>query len=240
MLMILLVSCDVENGDVSTSVSSESSTTVSAEWDDGFEEWDDGFDEWEESGSVTSAESTEDSEFPYVECNEETDLVIISVKGYGKIVVALMPEAAPETVANFKGLVSDKFYDGLIFHRVINGFMIQGGGFDKNFVQQKADTIKGEFASNGVANDLKHTRGVISMARTLIPDSATSQFFIMHEDAPHLDGQYAAFGNTVYGIEVVDKIAESATTTYYIHGMPFSDSPINIVEIESIRFAKEK
>ena len=231
--MITLVSCDVENGDVSSSVSSNSSTTVSAEWDDGFEEW-------EESGSVTSAESTEDSEFPYVECNEETNLVIITVNGYGKIVVQLMPEAAPETVANFKGLVSDKFYDGLIFHRVINGFMIQGGGFDKSFAYRDADTIKGEFASNGVANGLQHTRGVISMARTSIPDSASSQFFIMHQAAPHLDGEYAAFGNTVYGIDVVDKIAETKTKTRYTQGTQFGDCPVEIIEIESIRFAKEK
>ena len=179
-------------------------------------------------------------DIPYEESKEETNLVIISVKDYGKIVVELMPDTAPETVANFKKLVSEKFYDGLIFHRVINGFMIQGGGFDKNFVQQDADTIKGEFASNGVANDLKHTRGVISMARTSIPDSASSQFFIMHQDYPSLDGEYAAFGNTVYGIEVVDKIAETKTKTRYAQATQFGDCPVEIIEIDSIRFAVEK
>ena len=179
-------------------------------------------------------------DIPYEESKEETNLVIISVKDYGKIVVELMPDTAPETVANFKKLVSEKFYDGLIFHRVINGFMIQGGGFDKNFVQQDADTIKGEFASNGVENDLKHTRGVISMARTSIPDSASSQFFIMHQDYPSLDGEYAAFGNTVYGIEVVDKIAETKTKTRYAQATQFGDCPVEIIEIDSIRFAVEK
>ncbi len=180
------------------------------------------------------------SDIPYVECKEETNLVIISVKDYGEIVVELMPDKAPETVANFKKLVSEKFYDGLIFHRVIEGFMIQGGGFDYSFVQKKADSIKGEFESNGVQNDLKHTRGVISMARTSAPNSATSQFFIMHADYPSLDGEYAAFGNTVYGIEVVDAIATAKTKTRFAQATTFADCPVELIRIDSIRFAKAK
>ena len=171
-------------------------------------------------------------DIPYIATEEESDIVIIDVANYGKIVVELYPETAPITVANFKKLVSEKFYDGLIFHRVIEDFMIQGGGFDESFMQKSTESIKGEFASNGVTNDLKHTRGVISMARTSIPDSATSQFFIMHKDAPHLDGEYAAFGNTVYGIEVVDAIA-SVATDYY-------DCPLTNIVITSIRFATAK
>ena len=181
--------------------------------------------------ATTRAPIVQDN-IPYIATEEESDLVIIDVANYGKIVVELYPETAPITVANFKKLVSEKFYDGLIFHRVIEDFMIQGGGFDESFMQKSAESIKGEFASNGVTNDLKHTRGVISMARTSIPDSATSQFFIMHKDAPHLDGEYAAFGNTVYGIEIVDAIA-SVATDYY-------DCPLTNIVITSIRFATAK
>ena len=170
---------------------------------------------------------------PYDVTDEETNLVIIDVKKYGKIVVELYPETAPITVKNFKKLVSEKFYDGLIFHRVISGFMIQGGGYDTNKKEKDADSIKGEFSSNGVTNDLKHTRGVISMARTTVPQSASSQFFIMHKDYPSLDGEYAAFGMTVYGIEVVDKIAAVKTNSR-------TDWPTEEVVIESIRFAVEK
>jgi len=118
----------------------------------------------------------------------------------------LYPEIAPITVQNFIDLCKENFYEGLIFHRVIPGFMIQGGGVDADFNTKPAKSIKGEFASNGVKNDLKHTRGVISMARTMVPDSASSQFFIMHQDAPHLDGQYAAFGKVTEGLDVVDRI----------------------------------
>lgn len=119
----------------------------------------------------------------------------------------LYPEVAPITVNNFLNLIDQDFFAGLIFHRVIPGFMIQGGGYDKEFNQREAKSIKGEFSSNGISNDLLHTRGVLSMARTMIPDSASSQFFIMHEDAPHLDGQYAAFGKITDGLDVVDRIA---------------------------------
>ena len=126
----------------------------------------------------------------------------------GKLIkIELYPDIAPETVKNFEKLVSEGFYDGLIFHRVIEGFMIQGGCPKGIGTGGPGYTIKGEFASNGVKNDLKHSRGVISMARSMMPDSAGSQFFIMHQDAPHLDGDYAAFGKVVEGMDVVDEIA---------------------------------
>lgn len=128
-----------------------------------------------------------------------------------KIKLELYPETAPITVKNFEKLVSEGFYDGLIFHRVINGFMIQGGDPEGTGMGGSKEKIKGEFASNGVKNDLKHTRGVISMARSMMKDSASSQFFIMHQDAPHLDGDYAAFGKVVEGMDVVDEIAECET-----------------------------
>ena len=123
----------------------------------------------------------------------------------------LYPDKAPNTVNNFISLVNKGFYDGLIFHRVIAGFMIQGGDPKGSGVGGPGYSIKGEFMANGVKNDLVHSRGVLSMARTMAPNSAGSQFFIMHEDAPHLDGQYAAFGKIIEGIEEVDKIASVRT-----------------------------
>lgn len=130
----------------------------------------------------------------------------------GDIIKAeLYPEIAPNTVRNFVSLVSKGFYDGLIFHRVIRGFMIQGGCPNGTGMGGPGYSIKGEFAQNGVENDLKHTPGVLSMARAMHPDSAGSQFFIMHEAAPHLDGAYAAFGKVTEGMDVVNKIAETAT-----------------------------
>lgn len=135
----------------------------------------------------------------------------IEMKDGGIIKAELYPETAPITVDNFVKLINENFFDGLVFHRIISGFMIQGGGFDVKGEQKKADSIKGEFDANGVKNDLKHTRGVLSMARTMFPNSASSQFFIMHQDAPHLDGQYAAFGKVTEGMEVVDKIANTKT-----------------------------
>ena len=137
----------------------------------------------------------------------------------GKVFKAeLYPEVAPNTVNNFLSLVGKGFYDGIIFHRVIEGFMIQGG--DPNGVGMGGPgySIKGEFSANGFKNDLKHERGVLSMARTNIPDSAGSQFFVMHERAPHLDGQYAAFGKVIEGMDVVDGIATTATD--------YSDRPL--------------
>ena len=133
----------------------------------------------------------------------------------GRITVELRPDKAPATVENFLSLVRSGFYKGVIFHRVIKGFMIQGGGMTPDFDQKPARAIRGEFIANGyMANDLKHTRGVLSMARTSDPDSASSQFFIMHENAPHLDTQYAAFGQVVEGMEVVDRIATVKTGRY--------------------------
>ena len=129
----------------------------------------------------------------------------------GIIDIELNEEAAPITCENFKKLVSEGFYNGLTFHRVIPGFMIQGGCPHGTGMGGPGYSIEGEFTSNGFQNDLKHTRGVISMARSMSPNSAGSQFFIMHQDAPHLDGSYAAFGHVVNGIEVVDEIANVAT-----------------------------
>ena len=152
---------------------------------------------------------------------------IIEVKEFGTIEVELNPSVAPITVENFVKLANKGFYNGLTFHRVIKGFMIQGGCPKGNGTGGPGYSIKGEFYANGINNPLRHTRGVISMARALDPDSAGSQFFIMHQDAPHLDGQYAAFGKVTKGIEVVDAIA-SVNTNYY-------DMPLNKVVIKSIK-----
>ncbi|HPW52870.1 MAG TPA: peptidylprolyl isomerase [Erysipelotrichaceae bacterium] len=138
-------------------------------------------------------------------------MIIIEMDDGGIIKLQLDESAAPLTVANFRKLVSQKFYDGLIFHRVIRGFMIQGGDPAGTGMGGSAEKIKGEFLTNGVNNTLKHTRGVISMARSQHPDSASSQFFIMHQNSPHLDGSYAAFGQVVEGMEVVDSIASCKT-----------------------------
>lgn len=145
-------------------------------------------------------------------------MVIIEMENGKKIKLELYPEIAPISCENFEKLVKSGFYDGLTFHRVIPGFMIQGGCPKGNGTGGPGWNIKGEFSSNGIKNDLKHTRGVLSMARSMMPNSAGSQFFIMHEDAPHLDGQYAAFGKVVEGIEVVDEIAQVATN--------YSDMPL--------------
>lgn len=135
--------------------------------------------------------------------------VKITMTGGREIELELYPDIAPETVANFKSLVEEGFYDGLTFHRIIKGFMIQGGDPLGNGMGGSDKNIKGEFKMNGFDNPLKHTRGVISMARSQMPNSASSQFFIMHEDAPHLDGSYAAFGKVTKGIEIVDEIADT-------------------------------
>lgn len=133
--------------------------------------------------------------------------IVIEMEDGGVMKGELYPEVAPITVENFLNLIDQNFFSGLIFHRVIPGFMIQGGGYDKDFNQHETKSIKGEFSSNGVVNNLLHTRGVMSMARTMIPDSASSQFFIMHDDSPHLDGEYASFGKITEGLELVDIIA---------------------------------
>lgn len=136
----------------------------------------------------------------------------IVVRDFGTMTAELYPEKAPKTVENFLGLVKSGFFSGLIFHRVISGFMIQGGGYNESFGETDAPAIKGEFAANGFpTNTLRHTRGVLSMARAMDPNSASSQFFIMHADAPHLDGSYAAFGRIIEGIETVDEIASIPT-----------------------------
>ncbi len=139
-------------------------------------------------------------------------IVTIEMEDGGVIRLELYPDIAPITVDNFVSLVKKGFYDGLIFHRVISGFMIQGGDPKGTGMGGPGYTIKGEFKANGVVNNIKHERGVISMARSMMPDSAGSQFFIMHADAPHLDGQYAAFGRVIEGIEEVDKIASTRTS----------------------------
>ncbi len=153
-------------------------------------------------------------------------MILITMKNGGTIKLELYPEYAPITCQNFTDLVSKGFYNGLTFHRIIPGFMIQGGDPKGTGSGGPGYTIKGEFASNGVNNPLKHERGVISMARTMDPNSAGSQFFIMHEDAPHLDGQYAAFGKVVEGLDVVDEIANVRTG--------FADRPLRPVVIEKM------
>ena len=156
-------------------------------------------------------------------------MVIIEMADGGIIKLELDEAAAPVTTANFKKLVSEGFYDGLTFHRIIPGFMIQGGDPDGNGTGGSKETIKGEFQSNGFKNPIKHTRGVISMARAQNPNSASSQFFIMHADTPHLDGMYAAFGHVVEGMDVVDKIASVKTD--------FCDKPQQPVVMKKVYIA---
>ena len=158
-------------------------------------------------------------------------MIEITMQNGKTIRIELDATAAPLTVENFTKLVKEGFYDGLTFHRVIPGFMIQGGCPEGTGMGGPGWAIKGEFAANGVDNPIRHTRGVISMARSQMPDSAGSQFFIMHADAPHLDGQYAAFGHVVEGIEVVDEIA--AVTT------DFRDKPKTPVVMKTVRVVEE-
>lgn len=141
----------------------------------------------------------------------QNPIVTITMENGDVIKAELYPEIAPNTVNNFISLINHNFYDGVCFHRVIKGFMLQGGDPDGNGTGGPGYEIKGEFTHNGFKNDLKHTAGVLSMARTMIPDSAGSQFFIMHQDAPHLNGEYAAFGKVIEGMDVVNKIAEVRT-----------------------------
>jgi len=153
-------------------------------------------------------------------------IVIVRIQGMGDINIELMPQIAPKTVDNFIKLVEKKFYDGLTFHRIIKGFMIQGGCPLGTGTGGPGYQIEGEFKSNGFDNPLKHTRGVISMARAQNPNSAGSQFFIMHQDSPHLDGQYAAFGKVIEGFDVLDLIANVKTGS--------QDKPLEKVVIQSI------
>lgn len=152
--------------------------------------------------------------------------ITITMENGDVIRAELYPEIAPNTVKNFISLVNKGFYDGLIFHRVIEGFMIQGGCPQGTGMGGPGYSIKGEFSQNGFQNDLKHTEGVLSMARSMMPNSAGSQFFIMHKDAPHLDGAYAAFGKVTEGMDVVNKIAEERTD--------YSDRPLKTQKIKSM------
>lgn len=156
----------------------------------------------------------------------KTTNILITMENGDTMSAELYPEIAPKTVENFVKLVNEKFYDGLIFHRVIPGFMIQGGDPQGTGMGGPGYSIVGEFSSNGFPNDLKHTRGVLSMARAMDPNSAGSQFFIMHQDAPHLDGQYAAFGKLTDGFDTLDKIASTKTN--------WQDRPKKEQKIQSI------
>ncbi|MEG0256817.1 MAG: peptidylprolyl isomerase [Christensenella sp.] len=153
-------------------------------------------------------------------------MIVIKIKGSGTIKIKLDEKAAPKTVENFEKLVKEGFYDGLKFHRVIKGFMIQGGCPKGTGTGGPGYSIEGEFSSNGHENNITHKRGVISMARSMDPNSAGSQFFIMHADAPHLDGQYAAFGKVVEGMDIVDEIATIKTD--------FSDKPVVDIIMEKV------
>ena len=153
-------------------------------------------------------------------------IVTIEMENGDIMKAELYPEVAPNTVNNFVSLVKKGYYDGLIFHRVINGFMIQGGGPDGTGMGGPGYSIKGEFAQNGFANEFAHTEGVLSMARAMHPDSAGSQFFIMHKAAPHLDGSYAAFGKIIEGMDIVNKIAETDTD--------YSDRPLDEQKMKKV------
>lgn len=161
---------------------------------------------------------------------KENTVNIVIDTNVGEIKAELYPDVAPVTVKNFIDLIKKGFYNGLTFHRVIEGFMIQGGCPKGNGTGGPGYCIKGEFRANGVKNDLKHERGVLSMARAMDPDSAGSQFFIMHETSPHLDGQYAAFGKVTDGMNVVDKIATVRTD--------FNDRPLEKVVINEMRVSE--
>lgn len=158
---------------------------------------------------------------------KESTINIVIQTNMGDIKAELYPDVAPITVKNFTDLINKGFYDGLTFHRVIAGFMIQGGCPKGNGTGGPGYCIKGEFTANGVKNDLKHERGVLSMARAMAPDSAGSQFFIMHHTSPHLDGQYAAFGKVTEGMDVVDKIAAVRTD--------FMDRPLEKITMTSVK-----
>ena len=166
--------------------------------------------------------------YKFTQVEEETDRVKIQMENGDIILVVLSNKDTPITIKNFKKLVSEKFYDGLIFHRVIKDFMIQGGDPTGTGFEGSDEEIKGEFSSNGVKNSLSHTRGVVSMARSNDPDSASSQFFICHADSTYLDGNYAAFGKVFAGMDIVDKIANVETNA--------NDKPLTEQKMHSIRF----
>jgi peptidyl-prolyl cis-trans isomerase B (cyclophilin B) len=160
----------------------------------------------------------------------QNPIVTITMENGDVMKAELYPEIAPNTVNNFISLIHKGFYDGVIFHRVIRGFMLQGGDPQGTGTGGPGYEIKGEFSNNGFKNELKHTAGVLSMARTMIPDSAGSQFFIMHKDAPHLDGEYAAFGKITEGMDVVNKIAEGPTD---FMDRPLQDQVMKTVTVET-------
>ena len=234
LMSLLLCSCDSDgNGDLGavTTAASTAASTATTQSD---------ATDTTQGGSSTKKDPPKFEEIDLSDANiedfeeteEQTNYVVISVAGYGDILIRLFPEVAPKTVANFKTLVADKFYDGLIFHRVIENFMIQGGGYTTLGQEVPSPTIKGEFASNGFENNLAHVSGVISMARTNVKDSATSQFFIMHKTSPHLDGEYAAFGYAADGRDVVDAIAKCRKG--------YNNIPAENIVITSAKFVKEK
>ena len=231
MLSLLLCSCDALNTDPFASTAAQTTvaattTTVATSA--------------ATTQSTTKKDPPQSTEIDLSDANiedfelseSETDYVLISVANYGDILIRLFPDVAPITVNNFKKLVSEGFYDGLIFHRVIENFMIQGGGYTEDFYEKRTSSIKGEFASNGVENNLAHVSGVISMARTSVKNSATSQFFIVHKTSPHLDGEYAAFGYAADGRDVVDAIAKCSKGSNNI--------PSQTIVITSARFVKAK
>ena len=160
----------------------------------------------------------------------QNPVVTITMENGDVITAELYPDVAPVSVNNFISLIKKGFYDGLIFHRVIKGFMIQGGCPDGTGMGGPGYSIKGEFAANGFQNDLKHTDGVLSMARSMMPNSAGSQFFIMHKEAPHLDGEYAAFGRITEGMDVVNRIAEEPTD---FRDRPLADQVMKTVTVET-------
>ena len=162
--------------------------------------------------------------------DKKNPVVTITMENGDVMKAELYPEIAPNTVNNFISLINHNFYDGVIFHRVIKGFMLQGGDPDGTGMGGPGYSIKGEFSSNGFENNLKHDAGVLSMARTMIPDSAGSQFFIMHKKAPHLDGEYAAFGKIIEGMDVVNKIAETATS---FDDRPYEEQKIETMTVET-------
>ena len=184
-------------------------------------------------GKETAENKEQESNANYAEEVTENPIVTITMENDKKIVIELEPKTAPNTVANFISLVEDGFYDGLIFHRVIPGFMIQGGDPDGTGMGGADYAIKGEFTSNGFENTLTHERGVISMARSQDPDSAGSQFFIMTEQATHLDGDYAAFGKVTEGMETVDEIVAAERAK---NDKPLEDQKIKTVEVDTKGF----
>lgn len=186
------------------------------------------------NGGAQGGASEDEAALTLEEATANTVAAVITLENGETVNLELYPDLAPQTVANFIELANEGFYEGTIFHRVISGFMIQGGGYDADLNEKEADPIPGEFTANGFTNELSHTRGVISMARTNDPDSAASQFFIVHADSPHLDGLYAAFGKVAddESLAVIDEIA-AAETASVVPGI-FDDVPVTPIVIKSV------